>query len=146
MSVSAEQVPNPESRATLGDEKDLFGQPRLRLSWRIEEADRRTLARSMRLLATAISAAGYARIQIPPELGTPAGDSLIEIACHHMGTTRMSDSPKTGVVDSDCRVHGISNLYIASSSVFPTSSWVNPTLTIIALTLRLADHLKTQFG
>ena len=74
--------------------------------------------------------------------GTPAIDPLIEIACHHMGTTRMSDSPTTGVVDRDCKVHGIGNLYIASSSVYPTSSWVNPTLTIVALTLRLADHIK----
>jgi choline dehydrogenase-like flavoprotein len=61
---------------------------------------------------------------------------------HHLGTTRMSDSPENGVVDSNCKVYGISNLYIAGSSVFPTGGHANPTLTLIALTLRLADHLK----
>lgn len=60
---------------------------------------------------------------------------------HHMGTTRMSHDPKTGVVDSQCRVHGYSNLYIAGSSVFPTGGWANPTLTLLALTHRLAEHL-----
>jgi choline dehydrogenase-like flavoprotein len=63
---------------------------------------------------------------------------------HHMGTTRMSETPRTGVVDADCRVHGLANLYIAGSSVFPTSGYANPTLTILALSLRLADHLKSQ--
>ncbi len=63
---------------------------------------------------------------------------------HHMGTTRMSDDPKTGVVDADCRVHGLSNLYIAGSSVFPTSGYANPTLTIVALALRLGDELRRR--
>jgi len=61
---------------------------------------------------------------------------------HHLGTTRMSDNPRDGVVDSNCRVHGMTNLYVAGSSVFPTGGHANPTLTLIALTLRLADHLK----
>jgi choline dehydrogenase-like flavoprotein len=65
---------------------------------------------------------------------------------HHMGTTRMSETPRTGVVDADCRVHGMANLYIASSAVFPTSGFANPTLTILALSLRLADRLKSQRG
>jgi choline dehydrogenase-like flavoprotein len=64
---------------------------------------------------------------------------------HHMGTTRMSDDPKRGVVDRHCRVHGMENLYVAGSSVFPTSGSANPTLTLVALTLRLADHLKERF-
>jgi choline dehydrogenase-like flavoprotein len=61
---------------------------------------------------------------------------------HHMGTTRMADDPRRGVVDVACRVHGIRNLYVAGSSVFPTSGFASPTLTIVALALRLADHLK----
>jgi choline dehydrogenase-like flavoprotein len=61
---------------------------------------------------------------------------------HHMGTTRMSRSPGTGYVDADCRVHGIGNLYIAGASVFPTSGYANPTLTVLALTLRLVDHVR----
>jgi choline dehydrogenase-like flavoprotein len=65
---------------------------------------------------------------------------------HHMGTTRMSDDPAKGVVDSDCRVHGLSNLYIAGPSVFPTGGYANPCLTMLALTMRLADHIKKSFG
>ena len=65
---------------------------------------------------------------------------------HHMGTTRMSLSPRDGVVDPDCRVHGVRNLYVAGSSVFPTGGWANPTLTILALAHRLADHLQQQAG
>jgi choline dehydrogenase-like flavoprotein len=146
MWVSAEQVPNPDSRVTLADETDLFGQQRLRLTWRLQDADRRTLARSFRLFAASVSAAGYGRVRIPAELGTPAADPLIEIACHQMGTTRMSAEPKTGVVDPDCKVHGVGNLYIAGSSVFPACGWANPTLTIIALALRLADHIKSTYS
>ena len=146
MAVHAEQVPNPESRVLLSDETDLFGQRRLKLNWRLQDADRRTLVQSIGLFATAISAAGYGRVRLPSEFDKGDFDPLVEIACHHMGTTRMSDSPKTGVVDANCRVHGINNLYIASSSNFPTSSLLSPTLTIVALALRLADHLKTLHG
>ena len=71
---------------------------------------------------------------------SPAG------VCHHMGTTRMHDSPKRGVVDADCRVHGLANLYAAGSSVFPTSGSANPTLTIVALALRLADSIRRSFS
>jgi choline dehydrogenase-like flavoprotein len=63
---------------------------------------------------------------------------------HHMGTTRMSDDPKTGVVNRDCRMHSVHNLYVAGSSVFPTGGYANPTLTIVALAIRLADHLRAQ--
>jgi choline dehydrogenase-like flavoprotein len=66
------------------------------------------------------------------------------VGSHHIGTTRMADNPQQGVVDRDCKVHGINNLYLASSSVFPTSSYANPTLTIIAIALRLADYLKKE--
>ena len=64
--------------------------------------------------------------------------------CHHMGTTRMSDDPGSGVVDRDCRVHGVTNLYVAGSSVFPTGGYVTPTFTIVALALRMADHIKER--
>ena len=81
-------------------------------------------------------------------LADPAGgwgDDL-QGGYHHMGTTRMADDPKEGVVDRDCRVHGIANLYIAGSSVFPTGGYANPTLTIVALALRMADHLKSRLS
>jgi choline dehydrogenase-like flavoprotein len=65
---------------------------------------------------------------------------------HHAGTTRMSDDPTTGVVDTDCRVFGVDNLYVAGSSVFPTSGYANPTLTIVALAIRLSDTLLTRLA
>jgi choline dehydrogenase-like flavoprotein len=63
---------------------------------------------------------------------------------HHMGTTRMADNPKEGVVDANCKVFGIQNLYMAGSSCFPTSGAANPTLTLLALTFRLSEHLKSS--
>jgi choline dehydrogenase-like flavoprotein len=70
----------------------------------------------------------------------------IQNSHHEMGTTRMHDDPRQGVVDANCRVHGIANLFVAGSSVFPTYSFDNPTMTIVALALRLSDHLKTLFS
>ena len=63
-----------------------------------------------------------------------------------MGTTRMTDVPKQGVVDANCKVHGINNLYMAGSSCYPTAGSPNPTLTVVALTLRISDHLKNKVG
>jgi choline dehydrogenase-like flavoprotein len=65
-------------------------------------------------------------------------------SAHHVGTARMSVTPKDGVVDADLRVHGVENLYVASSATFPTSGLASPTPTIVALTVRLADHLKER--
>jgi len=65
---------------------------------------------------------------------------------HHIGTTRMSASPSSGVVDPQCRVHGVDNLYVAGSSVFPTGGWAFPTLTIVALALRVADSLRQRMA
>jgi choline dehydrogenase-like flavoprotein len=144
MHISAEQVPNSESRVMLSEQRDVFGQQKVNLHWRIQEGDRRTMLRGYELFADAFSSAGLGRVRVPSELRTGDLDRMMEIACHHSGTTRMSDSERAGVVDANCRVHSTSNLYIASSAVFPTYSWVNPTLTIVALTLRLADHLKQQ--
>ena len=146
MHVSAEQLPNPDSRVTLSDKTDIFGQPRIRLEWKVLEADRRTLRQSMTMFAAGISSSGFGRFRLPGEISDGNFDYLIETACHHSGTTRMSASPKTGVVDANCKVHSVDNLYIASSSVFPTASWVNPTLTIVALAIRLADHVKKQYA
>jgi choline dehydrogenase-like flavoprotein len=78
--------------------------------------------------------------------GTPDWPTAFRGAWHHIGTTRMATDPGRGVVDETCRVHGIGNLYIAGCSVFPTSGWVNPTFTIVALSLRLADYLRTRLA
>ena len=89
---------------------------------------------------------GLGRLVIDNDLTTPEYNSLWAGTSHHMGTTRMHDDPRQGVVDWNSKVHGIANVYIAGSSVFPTGGYANPTLTIVAITLRLADHLKAASG
>jgi len=149
LSVRAEQAPNPDSRVRLGDTYDALGQRRLALDWRLSEIDKRTVRTLATSLDQSLRARHAGRVdpaawldvdgqpwEIDPLIGAhPIG------GYHHIGTTRMHDDPRKGVVDADSRVHGIGNLYIAGSSVFPTSGWANPTLTIVALSLRLADHL-----
>lgn len=140
-----EQAPNPESRVYLGEDKDRFGQPVAVLDWRLTEADSIGMQRSTAFLARALARNGIGRlVDTFPENGFASIDPHPHY--HHMGTTRMHNDAKSGVVDKNCRVHGMSNLYIAGSSVFPTVGNVNPTLTIIALALRLADHLKADLG
>ncbi len=142
----AEQFPNPDSRVTLSHETDLFGQQRIRLDWRLQEADLRTMRQAMQIFAGSVAASGHGRVRLTGDLLKPDFRGLVGISCHHMGTTRMSEDPRTGVVDADLRVHGIDNLYICSSSTFPTGSWVNPTLTIVALAVRLAGHIRRRFS
>ena len=137
-----EQVPNPESRVTLGRDRDALGQNRLQLDWKITGQDIRSAVRTQELIGAAMERAGLGRFDQQLRGETPPGNT--EGGYHHMGTTRMAEDPKAGVVDAHCRVHGVGNLYIAGPSVFPTGGYANPVLTIIALTLRLADRLKTQ--
>lgn len=138
-SLRVEQAPNRESRVTLADEKDRFGQRKATLNWQLTEQDARSVRRTLELMAAELGAAMAGRARINFELSDPwrhtAGGA------HHIGTTRMATDPKDGVVDGNCRVHGLDNLYVAGSSVFPTTSHANPTLTIVALALRLANHL-----
>jgi len=141
---TAEQCPDPDSRVVLGDELDGLGVPRLKLDWRLGELDKRSLRTVQHKVAEEFGRTGIGRLQINPWLEDDAGVWEMMGGSHHMGTTRMSDTPQRGVVDRDCRVHGIANLYIAGSSVFPTGGSANPTLTIVALALRLADHLEDQ--
>jgi len=140
--LSMEQIPNPQSRVTLSDKKDALGERILKLDWQITQQDRNNILTAANMLGQSLGSNGFGRSYIPKHLRALNVDQEIEIACHHMGTTRMSNDPKTGVVDSNLQVHGVKNLYIASCSVFPTSGWANPTLTIVALSVRLADHLK----
>ena len=142
-----EQAPNPDSRVTLGDRIDALGQREVRLDWRLTDLDRHTYEVAAMSFAAELARLGLGRIQLDPWL-RPGGSPFEGMggAAHHMGTTRMSDDPATGVVDADCRVHGIDNLYVAGSSVFPTGGWAFPTFTIVALALRLADRLQQQLG
>ncbi len=135
----AEQTPNPNSRVLLDHERDAFGMNKIRLNWRLTEQDLDSLKRAQQLLYNE-----WKFTDKYPRATQWAGELAADVigASHHMGTTRMHRDPKLGVVDETCRVHGIRNLYIAGSSVFPTAGWAPPTLTVIALALRLADSLK----
>lgn len=139
-----EQEPNPESRVTLTEDRDFLGLPRVRLAWNLTGSELETIYEFVELLRRKVSAAGWGRIRNPNE-----PEALLKVMSkgyHHMGTTRMHDDPEQGVVNSQCRVHGVGNLFIAGSSVFPTSGAANPTFTIVALALRLGDHLKERLG
>ena len=141
-----EQAPNPNSRITLSTEKDAMGMPRVRFNWQLTELDKRSIRTYYRLLGQEMGRTGVGRVQMRDWL---LGDdrtwpSFISGGWHHMGTTRMHDDPKQGVVDANCRVHGIGNLYVAGAATYPTAGSANPTLTLVALSLRLSDHLQSK--
>jgi choline dehydrogenase-like flavoprotein len=142
---ACEQAPDPESRVVLGSERDALGMPRAQLNWRLGQGDRDSLYRVLHSIGREFGALGIGRLR--PFIG-PDEDWPAEVlgGNHHMGTTRMARDPKQGVVDADCKVHGIANLYIAGSSVFPTGGSANPTLTLVALALRLAHHLQARLA
>jgi len=137
-----EQIPNPDSRITLGTKKDAFGLPVTNLSWRTTDADIRGIHKAFEILAREAGRSGLGRVRVMLDNNIEPPLSRLSGGHHHMGTTRMSSDPKHGVVDANCRVHGVDNLFIAGSSVFSTSGFANPTLTIVALAARLSDHLK----
>jgi choline dehydrogenase-like flavoprotein len=137
-----EQAPDPANRVTLSEQRDSLGLPRARLAWTVTDLDRH----SARALHGALDrevhrrAIGYVD---SPLLAGGEEWTITQDASHHVGTTRMGDDPRSSVVDANARVHSVANLYVAGSSVFPTSGYANPTFTIVALSLRLADHLRT---
>ncbi len=137
----SEQEPNIASRVYLDHERDKLGMPKLVLDWKLSNRSLRSSLRLMHLLDEHFRR--YKAGQVEEDI-TKIKELPYTDASHHLGTTRMSVDSKTGVVDANCRVHGIDNLYIAGSSVFPTAGHANPTLTIAAMSLRLADFLKTR--
>jgi choline dehydrogenase-like flavoprotein len=147
--VRAEQAPNPDSRVLLGERTDRYGVPLPVLHWRLVGRDWNSIVRTTQLVVDAFKqqhgASGELYIQPDfPWPGMPAGPAETDNATwgyHHLGTTRMADTPAEGVVDRDCLVYGTENLYVAGSSVFPTGGAANPTFMIVALAHRLADHL-----
>jgi choline dehydrogenase-like flavoprotein len=140
----AEQAPNPDSRLTLSDERDAFGVPKLKADWRMTQQDIDSLLKAYALLASELERTGVGTLVYDPGIVAAKARTEGAYGGHHIGAARMSRDPRDGVVDPDCRVHGIENLFLASSAVFPTSSQANPTLTILALSLRLADHLRRE--
>jgi choline dehydrogenase-like flavoprotein len=144
LQTHAEQAPNRDSRITLSDKRDRLGLNLARVDWRLSELDRRTAEVMTKTVADDFARLNLGKLHL--------GDWLIDKhddwtkhfseSYHHIGTTRMAENPKNGVVDRNCQVHGVGGLYIAGSSVFPTSGYANPTLTIVALSIRLSDYLK----
>ncbi|SDQ22111.1 GMC family oxidoreductase [Pseudovibrio sp. Tun.PSC04-5.I4] len=136
----AEQAPNRDSRVTLTNDRDALGMRRAALDWRVATSDLESLNETHKIVGRAFGAAGLGRLQLG--ITDPTDLSEVFTGYHHMGTTRMHTEAKQGVVDEDCRLHSLANLYVAGSSVFPTCGAANPTLTIVALAIRLSDHLS----
>jgi len=137
-----EQAPNPESRVTLSSERDQLGMPRASLDFRTTPIDRESIRLMAKFARLEFKRLGLGQVVEAPWAEDGSWPSALVEGPHHMGTTRMSDDPSTGVVDRNCRVHGLNGLYIAGSSVFPTGGHANPTLAILALAMRLAAHVR----
>lgn len=142
--LRAEQRPLEASRVTLTNETDVLGIPRADVDWRIAERDVEAYGECLRRIGTALSTQGLGRIWTRTDEDDRFTFQDVWGGAHHMGTTRMAERPENGVVDSACRFHEVRNLYAAGSSVFPTGGYANPTLTIVALAHRLADHLQGE--
>jgi choline dehydrogenase-like flavoprotein len=141
-----EQAPNADSRVTLGQDRDRLGCRRPVLRWRLSSIDKSTAHRAHAILGEELTRSGVGHMTSTMGGEADPWPTSVRGARHHMGTTRMHADPRRGVVDADCRVHGIANLYVAGSSVFPTVGAANPTLTIVALALRLARHLQNRLA
>lgn len=138
----AEQEPNHRSRVRLADEVDRWGMPRLAVDWRYTPGDVATVRTALRLLADDLAQAGVGTLTYDEDEVETEMTRYGAYPGHHIGTVRMGDDPRTSMVDRYCRVHGVANLHVAGAAVFPTSSQANPTLTAVALALRLADRLR----
>jgi choline dehydrogenase-like flavoprotein len=146
LEIHGEQIPRPDSRVTLTAKVDALGMPRLRIDWRYSPDDIASVRRSLDLMAAEFERSGAGRLDYD---GETLEEDLMRFGAyggHHTGTTRMGTDPRTSVVDADCRVHSVHNLFVAGSAVFPTSSQANPTLTLIALSLRLGRHLAQRLA
>jgi choline dehydrogenase-like flavoprotein len=139
-----EQEPNPTSRIQLAGERDALGMQRIIVDWRYSAFDIDTVRQAVRLLADELRTCGAGTVSYSPNMIEWCAIRYGAYGGHHIGTARMSPTPRTGVVDANCKVHGIRNLFLAGSAVFSTSGQANPTLTIVALSLRLASLLKAE--
>ncbi|OZI32350.1 FAD-dependent oxidoreductase [Bordetella genomosp. 10] len=142
----AEQEPNVDSRVTLGTDTDALGVPRLHVDWRYTKRDVETIQGALAELASALHASGVGSFEYDPALVETEMTRYGAYGGHHIGTARMGRDPRDSVVDADCRVHEAGNLFVAGAAVFPTSGQANPTLTIVALALRLAAHLRQVYA
>ncbi len=135
-----------DNRVMLADERDRLGRRKVRIEWRLGEADVENMRRVTQLFDQAVRQAGIGHLERAFPDVPAAWRQALEAGKHHMGTTRMHVASRYGVVDENSRVHGTSNLFVTGSSVFPSGGYANPTLTIVALAARLGDHLKRVVG
>ena len=144
MGCVIEQRLNPDSRIQLSQKRDRFGQPLPEIDWRVDESEYRTALRFREVIQGELARLGLDAADAPDWDGYDGWSATLTDLAHPMCTTRMSEDPSSGVVDANCEVHGVAGLYVAGSSVFSTPSHMNPTLMIVALALRLADHLYKE--
>lgn len=153
VNINWEQVPNEASEITLHPTQTdpIFGQAVTHLDWRLRDEDKHTAVRALALAETYLRQRGAQQVELIPDLSGDAeqwtfapNEGALATGDHHMGALRMATQPAQGIVTPDSRMHNVDNLYIAGCSVFPTGGFANPTLTIVALALRLADHLQKQ--
>ncbi|RAW00343.1 GMC oxidoreductase [Pseudochryseolinea flava] len=140
-----EQSPNPNSRITLAHERDALGMPRASLHWALQPIEKRSIRTMYHLFGQQVGLSNIGRVRVMEWLRDTDDNhwpSIVGGGWHHMGTTRMHDDPKQGAVDVNCKIHGLENAFVAGSSCFTTAAAVNPTLTLISLTLRLSDHIE----
>ena len=142
LQTHTEQAPNPMSRVTLSRRRDRLGVPLPRVDWRLTELERRTTEVMVKVVTDEFRRLGLGQVRPEAWLGDTRWSRHMRDSFHHMGTTRLGTDPKNSVVDADSQIHEVAGLFIAGSSVFPIAGHANPTLTIVALAIRLADHLK----
>jgi choline dehydrogenase-like flavoprotein len=142
LDANAEQSPNFDSRVHLSDQLDPLGVPRLHIDWRTTAQDRDMVARALPLIQRGFATGSAAEVTFDHRAPADYAARLTRIGGHHIGTARMAASPGEGVVDANLEAHDCKGLYVAGASSFATSGFANPTLVLIALTLRLAQHLR----
>ncbi len=142
LDVNAEQTPNFDSRVHLSDQLDPLGVPRLHVDWRTTDQDRDMVARALPLIQRGFATGSAAEVSFGDRTPADYAARLTRIGGHHIGTARMGASPAEGVVDGDGQAFDCKGLYVAGAATFPTSGFANPTLVLVALSLRLAQHLR----
>ncbi len=146
LEFNCEQTPLESNRVTLGEDTDRHGLRRVHVAWRISKADVEAALRAFLVLRAVMSRSGVCRLEYDEEKLHEQISRSAPLGGHHIGTARMGGTEREGVVDTNCAVFGLPNLYVASSAAFPTSGSANPTLSIVALSVRLAAHLKAAIG
>jgi choline dehydrogenase-like flavoprotein len=146
LEMHGEQFPRAHSRVTVTDKVDVLGLPKLRVDWNYGSDDIDSVRRTLDVIAAEVKRTGIGELTYDTET---LEEDLMRFGAyggHHIGTARMGHDPRTSVVDANCRVHSVNNLFVAGSAVFPTSSQANPTLTLVAMSLRLAKHLSQRLN